>query len=73
MVDRVVHSFVPRLGTNFLRDRVKDRPDLYGPLWIPITLVFAMGFSGNLAGYANSLGAGGHDTAAFHYDFAVGG
>jgi hypothetical protein len=30
VVERLMHSFVPRVGTNFVRDHVKHRPDLYG-------------------------------------------
>lgn len=34
---------------NLLKNNIKKKPDMYGPLWISITLVFTIAISGNIA------------------------
>lgn len=71
---RILHSLVPKVGGNFIRDHVQPLPDLYGecptarptlpgPFWICVTLVFFAGICGNFAHYIDSLGenASGND------------
>uniref|UniRef100_A0A0N5AW30 Protein YIPF n=1 Tax=Syphacia muris TaxID=451379 RepID=A0A0N5AW30_9BILA len=53
---RILNSMVPRFGSNFIVDHVQPVPDLYGPVWISITLVFMTAICGNLAKYIETSG-----------------
>ncbi|KAI6226201.1 Protein YIPF [Aphelenchoides fujianensis] len=53
---RILHSVVPKKDGNFIREHVQPVPDLYGPFWIAVTLVFAAAISANFAHYIESLG-----------------
>lgn len=65
--DRIIWSMIPRPGTSFLQNYIKPKPDLYGPFWIAITLVFTIAISGNLANYIQTTGINYH----WKYDFHV--
>lgn len=51
VIDRIIWSMIPRPGSNYLQNYIKPNPDLYGPFWICVTLVFTIAISGNLANY----------------------
>ncbi|KAI6194052.1 hypothetical protein M3Y96_01084000 [Aphelenchoides besseyi] len=53
---RILNSVMPRKNGNFIRDHVQPLPDLYGPFWICVTLVFSAAISANFAHYIESLG-----------------
>lgn len=44
---RVLAGMVPVRFS--LADAVKSKPDLYGPIWLCMTLVFTAAISGNIA------------------------
>ncbi|KAM6216771.1 protein YIPF2 [Rhynchocyon petersi] len=48
VLDRIKGSLLPRPGHNFVRHRLRNRPDLYGPFWICATLAFVLAITGNL-------------------------
>ncbi|XP_054982213.1 protein YIPF2 [Sorex araneus] len=48
VLDRIKGSLLPWPGQNFVRHRLRNRPDLYGPFWICATLAFVLAASGNL-------------------------
>lgn len=50
VMERIMASFIPRRDSLF-KNKIKLKPDLYGPLWISITLVFAIAISGNISKY----------------------
>ncbi|PSN35932.1 Protein YIPF1 [Blattella germanica] len=56
VVDRIIWSMIPRPGVSYLQHHIKPKPDLYGPFWICVTLVFTIAISGNLANYLQSKG-----------------
>ncbi|XP_075999352.1 protein YIPF2 [Genypterus blacodes] len=56
VLDRVKGSLIPLPGRNFIRHYLKSNPDLYGPFWICVTLVFSMAISGNLSTYLSQTG-----------------
>jgi len=62
---RLLHSFFPRLGANFIVEHIQPIPDLYGPFWIAVTLIFTMAICGNIANYIHTDGQG----ATFENDF----
>ncbi|XP_049791940.1 protein YIPF1 [Schistocerca nitens] len=64
VVDRILWSIIPRPSINYLQHHIKPKPDLYGPFWICVTLVFATAISGNLFDYLHSRGVG-----KWRYDF----
>lgn len=48
VLDRIKGSMLPRPGHNFVRHRLRNQPDLYGPFWICATLAFVLAITGNL-------------------------
>lgn len=50
--------------TNYIERHIQTNPDLYGPLWINVTLIFCIAICGNIANYLTSSG-----DAEWHYDF----
>lgn len=48
---RLLGSFVPNPTKSFLDTHIRPSPDLYGPLWVCITLVFTIAISGDMADY----------------------
>jgi len=36
---------------NFFKSKIRTKPDLYGPFWICVTLIFSIAISGNIASY----------------------
>ncbi|NWX49275.1 YIPF1 protein, partial [Steatornis caripensis] len=49
VLERIKGSVTPLPGKNFVRHRLRNNPDLYGPFWICATLAFALAVSGNLS------------------------
>ena len=51
--ERLVWSVTPRPAAtaDFVRKRIRPNPDLYGPFWVCVTLVFSVAISGNVASY----------------------
>lgn len=40
VVERIVSSVLPqKVSRNYFDERIKGKPDLYGPIWISVTLV----------------------------------
>jgi len=68
---RLVWSMLPRPSetTDFVRRSIRPKPDLYGPFWVCVTLVFSVAISGNVAAYLQT--AVHEDVTGFrwHYDF----
>ncbi|XP_077981243.1 protein YIPF1-like [Glandiceps talaboti] len=62
---RLVGSFVPKPSKNF-RDEVRANPDLYGPFWVCITLVFTTAITGDLSNYFATVG---NSDLEWHPDF----
>ncbi|KAJ4452183.1 protein YIPF1 [Periplaneta americana] len=64
VVERIVWSMIPRPGVSYLQHHIKPKPDLYGPFWICVTLVFTIAISGNLANYIHVA-----DTGKYHWRY----
>uniref|UniRef100_A0A3P8W537 Protein YIPF n=1 Tax=Cynoglossus semilaevis TaxID=244447 RepID=A0A3P8W537_CYNSE len=62
VLDRVKGSVLPLPGRNFIKHYLRSNPDLYGPFWICVTLVFSVAISGNLSMFLTQMG-----NPAFHY------
>ncbi|EYC05404.1 hypothetical protein Y032_0082g1563 [Ancylostoma ceylanicum] len=58
VLKRVLNSVIPT-NKNFILDFVHPMPDLWGPFWISVTLVFSVGVFGNIAQYIENEGASG--------------
>ena len=70
---RILWSILPIGGSsvpgsanknNYIERHIQTNPDLYGPIWINITLIFTIAICGNIATYLSSSGE-----AEWHYDF----
>ncbi|CAG0884824.1 unnamed protein product [Cyprideis torosa] len=64
--DRIIWSMVPNPKRSYLESFIRPKPDLYGPFWISVTLIFLIAISGNLANYIAVAGSG---TYVWQYDF----
>ncbi|KAK6179476.1 hypothetical protein SNE40_011827 [Patella caerulea] len=54
VLHRIAGSMMPLPGRNYLVSHIRPNPDLYGPFWICMTLVFTIAIAGNLANYLQS-------------------
>lgn len=67
VLDRVKGSVMPLPGRNFIKHHLRSNPDLYGPFWICVTLVFTVAISGNLSTFIKEMGNPQyHYTPQFH-------
>ncbi|XP_015593065.1 protein YIPF1 [Cephus cinctus] len=51
VVERIKWSMIPHGVDNYWKTHIRPKPDLYGPFWICVTLVFSIAISGNMANY----------------------
>ncbi|EFO88952.1 hypothetical protein CRE_06677 [Caenorhabditis remanei] len=58
VIKRLLNSVVPT-HRNYIQDFLQPIPDLWGPFWVSVTLVFAIGIFGNLAQFIENDGAKG--------------
>ncbi|KAK1799164.1 hypothetical protein P4O66_007411 [Electrophorus voltai] len=56
VLDRIKGSVMPIPGRNFIKHHIRSNPDLYGPFWICVTLVFSVAISGNLSTFLSQMG-----------------
>nr|CAG4643471.1 EOG090X0CJ3 [Ilyocryptus agilis] len=63
--ERLLWSFLPRPSRDTLTNYIRPVPDLYGPFWVCVTLIFCIAIMGNIADYLASGGEGKH----WRYDF----
>lgn len=49
--ERIRGALIPKYGVNYLQRYIRAKPDVYGPFWICLTLVFSIAVSGNIANY----------------------
>lgn len=56
VLDRIKGSVMPLPGRNFIKHHIRSNPDLYGPFWICVTLVFSVAISGNLSTFLSEKG-----------------
>lgn len=64
--DRIMWSMVPKPGVNYLEQHIRPKPDLYGPFWVCLTLVFAAAIAGNVSNYLQTFG---DQSQHWRYDF----
>ncbi|XP_055049461.2 protein YIPF2 [Misgurnus anguillicaudatus] len=56
VLDRIKGSVIPLPGRNFIKHHIRSNPDLYGPFWICVTLVFSVAIMGNLSTFLSEKG-----------------
>ncbi|TSK87487.1 ATP-dependent Clp protease proteolytic subunit, mitochondrial [Bagarius yarrelli] len=56
VLDRIKGSLIPLPGRNFIKHHIRSSPDLYGPFWICVSLVFSVAISGNLSTFLSQMG-----------------
>ncbi|XP_053504691.1 protein YIPF2 isoform X1 [Ictalurus furcatus] len=56
VLDRIKGSVIPLPGRNFVKHHIRSNPDLYGPFWICVSLVFSVAISGNLSTFLTQKG-----------------
>ncbi|KAK2916442.1 hypothetical protein Q8A67_000816 [Cirrhinus molitorella] len=60
VLDRIKGSVMPLPGRNFVKHHIRNNPDLYGPFWICVTLVFSVAISGDLFTFLINMGDPGY-------------
>ncbi|XP_043253175.1 protein YIPF1 [Colletes gigas] len=68
VVERIKRSMIPHGSENYLISHIRPNPDLYGPFWICVTLVFSIAVSGNLADYLQTANSGKYH---WRYEFHI--
>uniref|UniRef100_A0A915EFK3 Protein YIPF n=1 Tax=Ditylenchus dipsaci TaxID=166011 RepID=A0A915EFK3_9BILA len=63
---RILNSMFPKRNSNFLSDFIQPSPDLYGPFWICVTLIFSTAICGNFVRYAQK-----EPTSTYESDFSL--
>ncbi|XP_011868187.1 PREDICTED: protein YIPF1 [Vollenhovia emeryi] len=68
VLERLKRSMIPHGSDNYLLTHIRPNPDLYGPFWICVTLVFSIAISENMANYLQTA-----SSTKYHwrYDFHV--
>ncbi|KAL3097366.1 hypothetical protein niasHS_003814 [Heterodera schachtii] len=54
---RLLNSAMPRRTGNFISDFVQPNPDLWGPFWVSVSLVFSIAIVGNLSRFLHTFGS----------------
>ena len=65
VISRIVGSMTPTFSQSFLLNRIRPNPDLYGPFWISMTLIFSISITGNILNFLNNFGS----PYTWHTDF----
>ncbi|XP_051165949.1 protein YIPF1 [Leptopilina boulardi] len=68
VVERIKRSMIPHGSDNYLKTHIEPNPDLYGPFWICVTLVFSIAVSGNIANYLQTVN---YDRHNWKYEFHI--
>ncbi|CAG0881914.1 unnamed protein product [Darwinula stevensoni] len=63
---RTLWAMIPRPSVSYLEHYIRPNPDLYGPFWIGVTLVFSIAVMGNLSNYLATAATGNY---VWRYDF----
>ncbi|XP_017473140.1 PREDICTED: protein YIPF1 [Rhagoletis zephyria] len=67
VLERIANSMIPkRASGNYLRSNIGQNPDLYGPFWTTVTLIFSIAISGNIASYLQHANDNYHWRYNFH-------
>lgn len=56
VVMKICGSLTPRFNQDYFMNHIRPNPDLYGPFWIAMTLVFTMAISGNFVSFMQNFG-----------------
>ena len=65
---KLAGSITPTFNNNFLINRIRPNPDMYGPFWIITTLIFTIAITGNIASFLRNFGS----DFKWHTDFHKG-
>ena len=58
----------PTFNQNFLINKIRPNPDLYGPFWICVSLIFTIAIAGNIISFLHNFGS----DYKWHTDFHKG-
>lgn len=73
VVERIKRSMFPHGTENYLISHIRPNPDLYGPFWICVTLIFSIAISVNLGSYLQLSKVAGKNMTNYHwrYEFHI--
>jgi len=57
VLKKITQSMIPTFNQNYLHNTIRPNPDLYGPFWITITLIFTIAISGNFVSFMQNFGS----------------
>ena len=56
VLTRILGSMTPTFNDSYLMNKIRPNPDLYGPFWISISLIFTIAIAGNILSFAKNFG-----------------
>jgi len=56
VLQKIIGSMMPTFNQSYLINRIRPNPDLYGPFWICVTLIFTIAITGNIVNYMQNFG-----------------
>jgi protein YIPF1/2 len=68
IINRIIGSMTPTFNQSFLINKIRPNPDLYGPFWICISLIFTIAIAGNIVSFLHNFGS----DYKWHTDFHKG-
>jgi hypothetical protein len=57
VTSRILGSMVPTFAQNYLLTKIRPNPDLYGPFWVSVTLIFSIAIAGNIQSFFQQFGS----------------
>jgi hypothetical protein len=73
VLSRILYSLMPMFGhrkSNYIESHIQSNPDLFGPIWVSMTLIFSISICGNIANYIESWQLPDDKWQDWHYDYA---
>lgn len=50
-------SMTPTFNQNYFNNQIRPNPDLYGPFWVTMTLIFTIAITGNFVSFIENFGS----------------
>ncbi|KOC66900.1 Protein YIPF1 [Habropoda laboriosa] len=69
VVERIKRSMFPHGTENYLISHIRPNPDLYGPFWICVTLIFSIAICVNLGSYLQMFKLPANNGVKYHWKY----
>lgn len=65
VIAKLTGSMTPTFNQNYFNNQIRPNPDLYGPFWVTMTLIFTIAITGNFVSFIENFGS----DFTWHTDF----